>query len=135
MKQTDAFPIPHRTKVVSFSLPVETADQIARLAARMGVSQSAMLAELLAEPIAAMASIIDLVPQVSPTAQAVKRAKGRSLEVIRDLVAQATAFLETNEEPAADASRTPTQTARPRRPRTPGRKQRPVRKRTSGRKR
>lgn len=88
-KQVDAFPIPPRTRRTTFSLPTETLDRIERLARRMGVSQSAFVSELLSEPIAAMASIIDALPEQGATVGDVKRARGRSLGFIRDAVTQA----------------------------------------------
>jgi hypothetical protein len=92
--QTDAFPTAAGTRRTTFSLPVETADRIARLSRRMGVSQSAFVSELLAEPIAAMASIIDVLPETGATASDVRRARGRSLALIKDVVAQAQSVVE-----------------------------------------
>lgn len=89
MKQTDAFPIPHRTRRTTFSLPTETLDRIELLARRFGVSQSSFVAELLDEPLAAMASIMDALPETGATPQDIKRAKGRSVGFIKDVIGQA----------------------------------------------
>lgn len=55
----------------------------------MGVSQSAFVSELLAEPIAAMASIIDALPVTGATRHDVKRARGRSVALIRTAMEEA----------------------------------------------
>lgn len=93
MKQTDAFPIPHRTRRTTFSLPTETLDRIERLSRRVGVSQSAFVAELLDEPLAVMASIMDALPETGATLQDVKRAKGRSVAFIKHAVGEALALV------------------------------------------
>lgn len=86
-KQADAFPA---AKTVcyraTFSLPAKLAQDINRLAKRMGVSQSALLAELLTDPIAAMCEVIDQIPPTGATTDDVKRAKGKSVALIRDAV-------------------------------------------------
>ena len=90
--QDDAFPA---AKILhyrcTFSLPATLAKDIARLAKRMGVSQSSMLAELLTDPITAMCDIIDEIPDKGATADDVKRARGKSLSIIKDVVQQAQA--------------------------------------------
>lgn len=91
--QTDAFPSAKGTRRVTFSLPVETSDRITRLARRMGVSQSSFVAELLAEPIKAMAAIIDALPEQGATDTDVKRARGRSLRFIEAAVSEAQALV------------------------------------------
>jgi hypothetical protein len=63
------------------------------LSARMGVSQSALLSELLSEPIRAMASIIEALPERGATDADVKRARGRSLVFIHNAVAEAQSLL------------------------------------------
>jgi len=73
----------------TFSLPAPLASDISRLAKRLGVSQSSLLSELLADPIAAMLSIMDALPPQHATADDVRRAKGRSLDLIRGIVAEA----------------------------------------------
>jgi hypothetical protein len=100
-KQIDAFRTRHRTPRLTVTLPAETAQQLERIARRMRVSQGALLAELLAEPVKAMASIIDLVPEVGAGPDDVRRAKGRSIEVIHMAVSQAKQLLATVRAPQA----------------------------------
>lgn len=132
MKQTDAFPNPPSVARVTLALPVDLAERIDRLADRLKVSRSAFVAELLAEPIAAMVGIIDLIPETGATHQDVKRAKGRSVDLIRTVVAEAVGLLAT-EAKGPDASQA--HGGRRRRPPTPKPPQKPVRKRASGRRR
>lgn len=77
----------------TFSLPAPLAKDISRLAKRLGVSQSAMLTELLTLPIAAMCDVIDTVPQVGVTPDQVKRARGKSAALVRDVVQHAQSLL------------------------------------------
>lgn len=75
----------HRT---TFSLPADLARGLAALSKRLGVSQSSIVVELLQEPIAQIESIMsDLPPAPSP--EDVKRARGRSLALIQDVVHEA----------------------------------------------
>jgi hypothetical protein len=91
--QTDAFPAAKPLCYrATFSLPAELARNINRLAKRMGVSQSALLTELLTEPIDAMCGVIDEIPTAGATPDDVKRAKGKSIALIRDVVQQAQAL-------------------------------------------
>ena len=80
----------------TFSLPADLAKDISHLAKRLGVSQSAMLTELLTEPVAAMRAVIDAIPQVGVTSVDVKRARGKSVALIRDAVQQAQLLLATD---------------------------------------
>ena len=85
----------------TFSFPAPLATDISRLAKRLGISQSALLTELLAEPVAAMLDVIDTIPQVGVTPDHIKRAKGKSVALIRDVVQQAqavVAHLETDDD-------------------------------------
>lgn len=77
----------------TFTFPAPLARDINRLAKRLGVSQSAMLTELLTEPVAAMCSIIDTLPSAGATEDDVRRAKGRSVALIKDVVDQAQALM------------------------------------------
>lgn len=61
----------------------------------MGVSQSAFISELLAEPLAAMSAIMDALPAAGATPQDVKRAKGRSVDLIRNIVGEAQALVQS----------------------------------------
>lgn len=88
--QNDAFPVADQLRYrATFSLPAKLAQDINRLAKRMGVSQSALLTELLSDPIDAMCDVIDQLPTVGATPDDVKRAKGKSLALIKDVVQQA----------------------------------------------
>ena len=88
--QDDAFPAAKQLMFrATFSLPAKLAQDINRLAKRMGVSQSALLAELLTDPITSMCDIIDQIPTAGATPDDVKRAKGKSLAVIKEVVQQA----------------------------------------------
>lgn len=74
----------------SFTLPAETAKDISYIAKRMGISQSALLAQLMAKPIADLRALIDLVPDLkSATPDQVLRFRGASADVIADLVRDA----------------------------------------------
>lgn len=92
--QTDAFPGITGTKRVTYTVPAATADRISRLSHRMGVSQSAFVSELLQEPIAVMASIIDALPETGATPADVRRAKGRSVALIKSVLQEAQSVVE-----------------------------------------
>lgn len=82
----------------TFSLPAGTAVALNRVAKRLGVSQSALLGELLSEPIAALDAMLDSVP-LQPTRDDVLRARGRSAELVRSAVANALAVVDAIESP------------------------------------
>jgi hypothetical protein len=86
-KQTDAFPVPHYR--ATFSLPAPLAKDLNEVAKRMGVSQSALLSELLAGPIAAMREVMDQLPAIGASGDDVKRARGKSVDLIRGAVREA----------------------------------------------
>lgn len=91
MNQPPATKVPYyRT---TLSLPASLATDISRLAKRLGVSQSAMLSELLADPIAALCAIFDELPQAGATSADVRRAKGKGLAMIREAMAEAQAMV------------------------------------------
>lgn len=83
--ETLARPVMHRC---TFSLPPDLAGNILSLSKRMGVSQSSIVAELLQEPVAAIAAIMDDLPP-APSPEDVKRARGRSLKLIEDAMHEA----------------------------------------------
>lgn len=87
-KQTDAFPPPRRTYRCTYTLPVEMAHNISRIAKRLGVSQSALLATVMEEPIANLATLVDEIPP-RPTGEDVKRLRGKSVELIKGIVDEA----------------------------------------------
>jgi hypothetical protein len=86
--ETVAKPTMHRA---TFTLPADLARNLSALSKRMGVSQSAIVVDLLQEPIAAIAAIIDDLPP-APSPDDVKRARGRSLQLIEDVMHEATSL-------------------------------------------
>ena len=90
--QTDAFGAP-LTKPVSLSLPLTLLADLDRIAERMKVSRSALLSELLAVPVRAMAEVVDTIPAVGATEADVRRAKGKSAAVITAAVKEAQELL------------------------------------------
>lgn len=73
----------------TFSFPAPLATDISQLAKRLGVSQSALLTELLAEPVRVMLDVVSEIPQVGVTPDHVKRARGKSAELVRHAVQNA----------------------------------------------
>lgn len=74
---------------VTYSLPAPLAADIRRLSLRLKVSQSAFIAEMLKDAIAAMVDIISEIPEQGATKQDLKRATGRSREYIETIVEEA----------------------------------------------
>lgn len=73
----------------TFTFPADLARDISRLAKRLGVSQSSLLTELLTDPIAAMLAVIDEIPATGVEPDAIRRARGRSVDLIRRAVSEA----------------------------------------------
>jgi len=76
----------------SFTLPAETADQLAAIAARLGISRSALVAELLSDTLGAMQLLIDVLPPGKVhrlSEDEVRRFRGASIDLIRKAVAEA----------------------------------------------
>lgn len=74
---------------ITLSIPTATAEAMASIARRLHISRSALIAELLAEPIAELEKLVDLIPH-GPTSEGdVKRFRGASIELIGKLVAEA----------------------------------------------
>lgn len=69
----------------TFTLPVPLATGIARIAKRIGISQSALLAQLLEEPIADLVALVQSIPE-DPTPGDVLRARGQSVDLIEQRV-------------------------------------------------
>jgi hypothetical protein len=88
--ETVAPPVRYRA---TFTFPADLATNINRLAKRLGVSQSSLLTELLTEPVAIMLDVVDTIPQVGATPDHIKRARGKSAALIRDVVQQAQAVV------------------------------------------
>ena len=84
--ETVATPVRYRA---TYSLPAPLCKDISRLAKRLGVSQSALLSEILPDAITAMLEVLDAIPVVGVTPDHIKRARGKSLAIIRDVITQA----------------------------------------------
>jgi len=85
-----------RTYRATFSLPVDLATGINRVAKRMGVSQSGLLAVVLTDPIAQLDELLAGVPVAAEPAD-IKRLRGKSAELIRAVVSDAMAFVDEAE--------------------------------------
>lgn len=72
---------------LSLSLPAQLVDDVSYLAARFGCSRSALVGELLAEPVAVFKGIMESIPE-DPTPEDVLRFRGQSVDLIRDRIAQ-----------------------------------------------
>jgi len=76
----------------SFTLPRQLARDIADVARQLRVTQSALLAELLAEPMRRLTKLAALVPRPDEvTPEAVRRLRGASADLIRTAVQDAVA--------------------------------------------
>ena len=84
--------MPPGTYRATFSLPCDLATAISRVAKRMGISQSALLATVLTEPLADLESLLQLVPE-DPTPDQVLRLRGDSVAIIRQRMAELQAQL------------------------------------------
>jgi hypothetical protein len=74
----------------SFTLPHHVAVQIADVAKWLGISQSALLTELLEQPIGDMRKLIATVPNLkAATDEQVLRARGVSADIISERVREA----------------------------------------------
>lgn len=87
----------------SFSFPAPLAKDLNYAAKRLGVSQSALLIELLAQPISYMADLMRALPEFEPASpDQVKRARGESIAVIRERIAEARAMIDEVDQAARD---------------------------------
>lgn len=73
---------------MSFTVPAELAASISQVAERLKVSRSALLAQLLTEPMAELQRLIELVPP-KPTEGDILRFRGESVALINQLVTEA----------------------------------------------
>lgn len=73
---------------MTITLPAELAGDIARVAGRFGITRSALLVQLLMEPMAELGKLVDMVPP-TPSAGDVKRFRGASIELIERVVGEA----------------------------------------------
>lgn len=78
------------TWACSFSLPRDLAGNISVIAKRLGISQSALLAELMSQPIADLRRLVDQIP-AHPSQGDVLRLRGASIEVVQQRVREAMA--------------------------------------------
>jgi hypothetical protein len=74
-------------KRCSFTLPKDLAGMLDRVAKRLGMSQSALVALLLGEPIADIDKLLSLIPADIAPEQAARRMRGASADLLRDRVA------------------------------------------------
>lgn len=83
MLLVDAF-----AKKISVSISAPLVDDLQYLSARLGVSRSALITELLGEALPALASVLRMVPEGASPEEA-KRLRGASVGVIRARLAEA----------------------------------------------
>jgi hypothetical protein len=82
-----------QTYVRSYSLPATVAVAIQRVASRLGVSQSALVVELIGQPVSDLEHMLDQLPS-SPSPDDVRRLRGESVALVKARVADAVAELE-----------------------------------------
>lgn len=89
--QLDLDPLPKGTRRVSVSLPSQLALDLAAVAKRLNITQSALVAQLLTEPMADLRHLIELVPEgaTSLTAEQTRRLRGASADLIAKRVSDA----------------------------------------------
>lgn len=78
-----------RMAKVAMSLPPALVDDLDYLVARLGVSRSALAAELLSEAVAEMRRVVSLIPP-NPTPADLLRMRGESEAFVRERIANAT---------------------------------------------
>lgn len=72
----------------SFSLPEQVSDDLRSVSARLGVTQSALLVQLLGWPLNDLARLVDSIPE-NPTPEDVRRLRGASVALIQSRVSEA----------------------------------------------
>lgn len=77
-----------RMAKVAMSLPRSLVDDLDYLVARLGVSRSALAAELLSEAVAEMRRVVSLIPP-NPTPADLLRMRGESEAFVRERIANA----------------------------------------------
>jgi hypothetical protein len=82
-----------KTYVRSYSLPAQVAVAIQRVATRLGVSQSALIVELIGQPVSDLETMLDQLP-AEPSPDDVRRLRGASVALVKSRVADAVAELE-----------------------------------------
>ena len=66
---------------ISITIPVQMREDLEYIASKMGVSKSALLTSLSAEPLSDLAKLISSVPE-NPTQEQVLRLRGASVDLI-----------------------------------------------------
>lgn len=74
---------------VAMSLPQSLVDDLNYIVSRIGVSRSALVSELMSEPVAHMRQILSVVPP-NPTPADLLRMRGESEAFVRERIAGAT---------------------------------------------
>lgn len=77
----------------SFTLPRDLAVDIAWVAKRMGVSQSAMLAHILTEPISDIRSLLETIPDTEVQPGEARRFRGASADLVAKRIDEALAAI------------------------------------------
>lgn len=75
------------TKRASFTLPPQVVDDLAYLSRRMGITRSALLAQIAGEPIHSLREIVEALPE-NPSEEEVRRFYGQSMGVIQARIEQ-----------------------------------------------
>jgi hypothetical protein len=88
-------------KRTSLSLPEEQISQLSLISARLGVSRSAFVSEMLGYALPALAKLFDDLPSESSEAD-VKRFYGSSADVVKDRLSVVREFLNGEPDPCAD---------------------------------
>lgn len=81
----------------SLHLPVQVAKDLNYVAKRLGVTQSALVAHLLGEPLADIRGLLQQTPEPAD-AVAVKRLRGQSAELVAQRLAEANLLLDDSGE-------------------------------------
>ena len=69
-------------KKITLSLPSDLADQTTYLASRFGVSRSALVSELLTEPVALFYGLVSTIPE-NPSPEDAIRYRGSAADILR----------------------------------------------------
>lgn len=77
-----------RSVRVTVSIPTETAEALASIARRLHITRSALVADLLSEPVAMLGQFVALVPAGPVTDGDVKRFRGASIDYIQQKIAE-----------------------------------------------
>ena len=75
---------------MTLTLPTETVEAIGAISKRLHITRSALVAELLSEPVAALGQFVDLIPPGPVTEGDVRRFRGDSIAYIQQRIAEIT---------------------------------------------